>query len=497
MPNLKQKIKCFYNKNIGQLSKTNFVFWSTLIFYFLSLLNPNNKTVYLSFFLLWLIFFLKLKNYRLSLVLATVASIIFKIGKTWTFMLIPADKLATSDWPQGFTGSIVFTPLSVLSGLLAALIVRDLLFNQKEVRGKLYRIIKNKCYFFLMLYFLWILIASFFTSHQQIWPIIASVQYLGYLFLLIGIIFYRARGYLLPIISSLTLFESCLALIQWLKGSSLNVTVEQTNLWLSYARGPDQNFFMARSIGTFGHPNELGILCLYSLPIFFSLLYVKNKIDKKSFILFFASLLIGILSLSRSVWLSAYLVLLFFLYQVEKKWHRLLITKIKYRTVYFVYLIIAVMGVGLLVFPRLSKSIYLFQSESGGSARIQMIQESIDLIKRYPFFGTGIGFSPQSMIALKPWGIMSTFPTPVHNLYFLILNESGIPALAFFLLSLIFMFKNCYFKFKYSSVNDKIVTLGILSSLIAVLINGLANYFWMPGLMLIFLSYLNDGQKIF
>src|SRR4030067_3239540 len=89
-------IKAFKSKN------RYWLFWATSFYYFSSLFNLNNKTVYLSCLLLWVVYYFRLKNFRQSLILTTVSSLIFLIGKTWEFQLISPVLLQADNYPEGY-----------------------------------------------------------------------------------------------------------------------------------------------------------------------------------------------------------------------------------------------------------------------------------------------------------------------------------------------------------------------------------------------------------
>ncbi|KKU29107.1 MAG: hypothetical protein UX92_C0014G0021 [Candidatus Amesbacteria bacterium GW2011_GWA1_47_20] len=120
-----------------------------------------------------------------------------------------------------------------------------------------------------------------------------------------------------------------------------------------------------------------------------------------------------------------------------------------------IYLRPAILKVALLV-----SSIYYLVSVSGSVAslpdRLSLIHNSLFIIQKSPLLGVGLGnFLPTT-------GLYQ----PVHNLYFLLASELGLPA---FLAICYFVFRNCL-----GFRNSKLVI-----PVLVILITGLADHYWL------------------
>ncbi|MFC1711930.1 O-antigen ligase family protein [Patescibacteria group bacterium] len=292
------------------------------------------------------------------------------------------------------------------------------------------------------------------------------------------------------IFSAMVIFESLLSFGQWLRRSTYGLSIEAVNQGLTYFKGPAQDYFSVRSLGTFSHPNELALFSLGMSLFFLPMIFKKNnksKLKKIYQISFIAAISTLILSLGRSAWISFVFCFLLFLFILEKKWKRKVILVKNIRTKNVLYIIVLLAIFLIIIFPRLLKMTDLFKPEGGGETRIKLINEVINVIGVRPFFGTGTGLSGYFMFKFNPKGIVSTFPTTVHNLYLKIASESGIPALMFFLLVILFWFRNIFFKFKKLQIKDKIKLLSAILPMLGYLLNGIMQQIFLFSFFIIYL----------
>jgi O-antigen ligase len=472
-----------------------YIFWTTLIFYGLSFFNINNKTIFLSLLLLGLVLYFKIKDFRFSLIYITLVSLPFLVGKTWEFLLIPANQLQSSDYPKGYFLTLTITPYYILTSLLFILILRDLLIKGKKMLIQIKRLTIEPVFLFLALFFVWQLVSSLLIVDVFRLSFSYSALSILNLFLLYAIGLYCKLNQkffrkISVIFAAMVIFETTLALIQWLHRSTLGLAIETVDQYLTYFTGPAQGFFSIRSLGTFSHPNELALFSL-GMSLFFLpyILYKNNHVNliKIFKLAFIAAILSLVLSLGRSSWLTFVFCFLIFLFIVEKKWHQKLVNFSNFKTKTLIYYFIIITVFSTIIFPRLIKTVDLFKPGGGGEARIRLINETINLISLRPFFGTGIGLSGYYMFRLNPQGIISTFPTTVHNIYLKIASESGIPGLALFLIIIIYWFKKFIKNLKNLKNKDKVKMLGLSLAVMSYLINGIMQQIFLFGFFIIYL----------
>lgn len=484
-----------------------YLFWTTLLYYLISVFNPNNKAIFLSLLVLWVVNTRRFRDIRFSLLLTAVTSLIFVVGKTWAFQLISPRLLRTTNYPQGYMAILTITPFNILAFLLLAMLMRDLIRDGFGIRKKIINTFKKKSMVFLSLFFLWLGISALFAKEIYNLSILYALQAFTSLVLLFALRAYGARnggyGYyfrMTGIFAAMMVFEAILAGCQWLHRSTFGFAIESTQGFLTYQRAVDQSFFAVRPLGTFSHPNELAVFALLMIPIFLSLLYGRSQgkytLRKIYYwVAFVSAAVIVVLSQGRSAWISTYIAVLGFFYVVEKRWKRHLISvkDITIRKVVYCTLA-AIVGLTVIV-PRAGKSIDLFKPSGGIETRARLVKESINLIREKPLFGAGLGLSPLAMLKLNPRGIISTYPSVVHNFYLLTASESGLPALLFFIGFLISLLKETRDKWKGSSRNDKMRKLGLLAALVSVLINSGMQQIFLMGLFLIACDLLATDER--
>jgi len=142
------------------------------------------------------------------------------------------------------------------------------------------------------------------------------------------------------------------------------------------------------------------------------------------------------------------------------------------------FLFIAMAFVFLLLSPvlvqRVSSLQYSLWGEySSGTARIELIQESWEMIKQNPLLGVGPGNFQTVMVANNYTGVASHFLYPVHNLYLLFASELGLPSLMIFLIFLFLILKKSFFSIQKAKTLEGLkigLIFGVFAYLLAVLI---------------------------
>ncbi len=175
-----------------------------------------------------------------------------------------------------------------------------------------------------------------------------------------------------------------------------------------------------RAYGTFLHPNILGA---YLLTLFFtSIAYFK----KRSGFIWLALLLLGI-GLTHSLAAILTTVLLFGFWAIS---HQLKRPRYKKKLLIFSLAALALSNCWLYI-----SSARLSASQSAIGERLSQNVVSLDMFLNH-FWGVGVGqftlmMENFSQIKLNPWEFQ-----PVHNVYFLLLNEIGLQGFFLFLMLL-------------------------------------------------------------
>lgn len=216
-----------------------------------------------------------------------------------------------------------------------------------------------------------------------------------------------------PLIFSV-IFQSLLALGQWFhQGSLFSYWFLGEQPYNSATNGIDKIIWFDGSLkipplGTFPHPNVLAGFLVISLC-----LILKGPFLKRSFkagpywIIFLLSLLALFLTFSLSAWLALLLIGLPFILKGRK-----------FLLIYLGSLLI----IFSLAYPRLS----FLAPESSFSRRSQLANISLKMFQAHPLTGVGLN---NFTVTMDQYGFIpatTRFLQPVHNIFLLILSETGL-----------------------------------------------------------------------
>lgn len=356
-------------------------------------------------------------------------------------------------------GRHFFLPFSYLSGvridyLAPTLYLTDIivfalfLLNIKAI----FRFFKNKTF----LIFLALIIVNILFSLVKEIAIYKSVKLLEILILFA--VYYKSK-----ISPKLILYAFSLGALMELILSIMQFTMKHSVQGIFYFLGeryltlsiPDiakSSFFGAeilRPYGTFSHPNSMAGFFL--LVYFFVLLYEKFSPHTylKYFILTISSVLI-FFSFSKTA-IVVY-ILLNFIYLIKKKFYR----KCMFC---FVARIFVFMILGL-----------IFMSTQGdilsADKRLTLLQSSITVFFQHSFFGVGLG---NYVVAQNDFVNKYSyfFLQPVHNIFMLLLSETGIILGGFIFYKL--------YEFAKLKIRNEV----FIYCLLAVALTGLFDHYWL------------------
>ncbi len=476
-----------------------YLVWTTLAFYLFLFFNLNNKTLVAFFFIYLFVLYFFNKDFRKSLLLVFLASLPFNVGKTYVIELVPAWQLGLSIRPYGIASNIIISIKEVLIVIMFIFLIRDFFSGKKRV----FKI--DRISMLLLFYFLSLIIASIAGSIRPEISLIYSLYSIESL-----ILYFYAKELIrdkkdillssFKIFSSIIFLEVIISIIQFIKRSPLGISIEESSEFLPIDPSLEATALDYRPVGTFSHANWLANFLLLFLFIFLPSLFLKFKSQRKTFLFtFLSAFLVFLLTLSRSAWFSFFVSFLLFLFIVEKKWNlRLKITK-ELLKLFFLISPFLLLFVIFFLFPRIINTFYSFEVYGGGYTRIQLIKETIETIREFPFFGVGLGMSifysyinRQTNIS----SIFSYFPEAVHNGFLFLIVQVGIFSFLFFAMLCFFIFKNLIEDInREKNSHKRILLLSLLLGFFSLFLNAFLQPF-IPSLQnLVFLSMIYTDRK--
>ncbi len=446
-------------------SRENF-FNINVLFLIILLLNPNNKILIIASFVYLISISFIFRSLSKGLIFSFLLFNLFLVGKTYEILLIPSTQLSYGSNITGFQGYYQYITIGpkFLIGLVMFLWF-GISFIKKRVRIDI-----------PLLLLIMFVILSFISSLLSLNPELSFFYWLNILFLLPFYYYLKKHltedkkfaGECLRFFIIFTIYEGLWVIFQYLKKGPIFPSLEFISYIPFDTMDMEKEWF--RPWGTLSHPNTLANFLLPFTILFFLSGYSKIFSKMKYLILGLIFGLLGIiLSLSRSVWISLFIISSIFVPIFEKKY------KIDYNPKYkkrlLTILLFLIPFAFILIIPRIEKSILTLSSGGSGYSRIELIQESLNLISKFPLFGVGSGMSVLGMFLENPKGPMYYFPTVPHNIYLHLAMELGIPTVILFFLFLFILIKaptRKTYEIK-NAISKKIV----LASFICLLFNGI------------------------
>jgi len=347
-----------------------------------------------------------------------------KISKTWQerifyliLFLIPSNLGKHFILPSSYVSGILvdyLIPTIFLTDILILILIIPFLINHFK-----FSYLKHPLFIFLLL----LLPSAVFSSS----PIPAVFKWLKFLELALFSLWIKYNfsyktllSKLAPVIAASVIFQSILALAQWFKQSSVfSYLFLGEQPFSTSTPGIDKIIWFDGSLripplATTPHPNILAGFLVISLAIIF-----QGRTLKKP--LYFTSLVLGTITLFLTFSLSAWLAFLLLVLPLSLQGQNL---KSKL-AVYYLSLI--------LLLSILKPQLPLLAPESSFTRRSQLAKIALQMFKDKPLFGVGLN---NFTVKMDQYGyIPSTtrFLQPVHNIYLLLLSETGLIGLAGFL----------------------------------------------------------------
>ncbi|MDU9050279.1 MAG: O-antigen ligase family protein [Candidatus Electrothrix sp. Rat3] len=232
--------------------------------------------------------------------------------------------------------------------------------------------------------------------------------------------------------------QAIIAIGQYIKGGPLGLGMlgEMDSLYAS-AAGTDTLFRMG---GTVGHPNKLAMMLAFLLEINFAVLFIKSSdwLKWMRFVPIFFMLPAIILTYSRSAWASLILG-----GSLNVYWCRSKKTQQKVISALLVVGVFSVVGTSsVALIPSVRNRIFADDGGSGTDIRDELKTIAKNIIDHH--YWIGVGLNNYTSVVRKydnsksgaTWG----FAMPVHNEFYLVAAEIGVPAAVVFVILLVIIF---------------------------------------------------------
>jgi len=405
-----------------------------VVLYILLFFSFNNKTffppvIFFALYLFWL-----LEDWQKAAWLTLVAVLPFGWGlRNWRVDIpLPFNFLS-----PGQESPFLHFSLSA-KFLISLFLLITLAF--KKTKNKLYP--KREDFFLIAFLILGFFSLLFSANTQLSFMRFAGIFQAVIIYFLARYFFVDKKTFTLTIHFLLVLaaFEGFLATFQLLLQHPLGRIIEESLFASPYGKRAAEDVFRFRASGSFTDPNTMAIFWLILLPLILSQIIYKYPLIKDKLLLSI-SLLAGLLGLvstfSRAAWGVFFLVIVGLVFFLTRK----RVFSFKYKYLFLAIGVIFLVASPLLVQRLLGLHYSLWGKYSSGRARIELAQESWEIIKQRPILGVGPGNFLPAMVTNNLTGVATHFLYPVHNLYLLFASEIGLPALASFLVFLVLVLK--------------------------------------------------------
>ena len=305
------------------------------------------------------------------------------------------------------------------------------------------------------------LLSSFFSvqEYTSLWSFILLLNYIIIFYLIIQTL--KTRKHLRHLTGVIIFVAAFLSIIGMLKKFGTNPFP-----WWNYDTG--LNTDLAVSSSTFGNPNHFAGYLSMAIPLMLGLFFTGIKGGKLFFSILLTLLMMAalIFSISRGGWFStavgmAFMVTALLINQYLKGKTMVLIVLVGLFFVTFIALSNRPVIHELLTIKQASK-------DSSLQSRIQVWHKTIDMIRDYPWLGTGPGTFSTMFTQYQPPGFTSRF-LRAHNDYLQFISETGIPLIAIMVWLIIGLYLRGMTKLANLSRLIRGTTLGAMSGITALL----------------------------
>lgn len=416
--------------------------FSTLIFYGATLMVPHKIVLFilcsLYFFVLWRLF----HNFRHAFMALYLTLVPIIVGKLFVIDLISAQQLGIAGRTFGISADIIVSIGDMVVALMAVILIAE------SVRGAISSRRNRIIELLLFLYPALSIVATLAGSARPDISILHSLFTIRPL-----ILYYFFSSYpTLPMMSALVIlgsslfFELGIVLGQVFRGGSIGLVIEPLVNYVVVDLSRDAGGIL-RYAGTYMHANALahGLL----IPLFIALPAVFYRFGKKDVLLFtsfFSGIVVMVLTMSRSAWLSAAVAFAVFYVVMKFVWNLPLSLAVTLKKTQRIVILLAVFGLGVIMLPRLISTLYSGGKYGSLETRMMLLKEYTKDIIPNLYFGVGLEMDVYIQYLRSEWygswnidapnrSVVLYFPEPVHNGFLRLLIEVGlVGALPYYLI---------------------------------------------------------------
>lgn len=280
---------------------------------------------------------------------------------------------------------------------------------------------------------------------------------------------------ILYVLVGVAVLNISIATFQSVKGGLIGLpfeevrTISTTGKTLSFKKTSQ-----IRAVGLLSGPNRLSSYLAFLLPISVILAFHKKTIIRvAAHAVIAGSILASVLAMSRwgvASCIFAFVLTLFLIKFFSKIHLRQVLTVFKLQFLLLVGFAV-VLTTNQVAWSRFSS----FSTEDKSfSTRIELVVQSLYMIRENPVWGTGGGTFSTYFINndVTPSLTSERFPAPVHNIYLLLASELGIPALVAFLLSVFGLAMFVFYRSKKVSFERRLIPIALCAAVFTFLFSG-------------------------
>lgn len=442
----------------------------------------------LLFTIVFLLLSVRLKNIFVASFLVSIFTLpFFNPNKYYTVLAIRGLKLLVEfkgDYLLGYGVNI--TNIFILLSLIA--LFRELLLKRQRIALFLQRrnfliVLSASAFFAVALSSS--LKYSPFPEASFVW-LVQYMQVFAVAFMTLYLFVKHKRNFALifPTILTSIFLQSVISFWQYLKQSSVGLSIEFVRIASFFATGLDEINTLFRVAGTFHFPNQLALIML-SMIILLAPYAIRAK-NKLYLFGCFLGLTVIVLTQSRSIWIATTLTVIAFLSVYRKDIGQLVKKLGVKRLLLFGAAFFTVLS--YIIIPRILLSFNAFYEGAGIPIRLRMIREAAEALWLNPIIGYGVGTNEYLLHSMFPNGVMSVFPSAVHLGFLQLALEVGIAGLTFFLMPYIYILRNLLVRTMTS--NKKGAGLDYKFSFIVGLFVFFVYYLFQPHVGIVEFSYL-------
>lgn len=416
-----------------------------ILLLFISLLFLPNRLFYRIFEMGLLIFLVgETKDVLRGSLIEYILLSTLEVGKNFSTQIVSyLISYRNFQYYRSYDAAFVFLDSDILLIFILAWLLYQFIFAKKQ-----------KAQFHAFSFDIWILIFYTIISISTLASVNFYNSVLGFVQITRGLIIYfvfrtLSLDYIVKksgiIFSIILLSQSLLGIVQYIRKVPVGFIFEIGKYLNPQGINQQEGLYsFMRATGTFTEPNLYGLILNMLIPFaLINYFFAKNLSTKTYYGLTFLSATAAVLvSFSRMSWFL-YCFNLWMIYRLYKTQFKDTLRQTKafvmstkrYQIYVGGFVAFVLYFVISQVLPRSANiTTSVFEKWGSFNARLYLIKESLTMISSYPFLGVGLFNFVPVMVKMTSVPANEIYISSVHNIYFLIASEVGLPALIVFLL---------------------------------------------------------------